>query len=146
MPYFLDGNNLIGRVRGGPATGEDRAALVAEIADRLRRTRASAVLFFDGSGDGGATSLGPLTVRYAGRASADDAIVSELRRAKAPADVVVVTADRDLASRARDAGARALDPDAFWTRFGNAASPGAEPGRVDVADWLRYFEDESNRR
>lgn len=147
MPYFLDGNNLIGRERRGSATSADRSALVAEIAERLRRTRARAVLFFDGAPDGGATALGPLTLRYSGRAPADDAIVAEIGRAPAPAEVVVVTADRELARRARDAGARALAPDAFWSRFGTAAAAtgAGEPQRVDVDEWLRYFEDESNR-
>ena len=51
MPYFLDGNNLIGRARRtSRPTEEDRAALVAEIVERLRRSKASAVLFFDGAG------------------------------------------------------------------------------------------------
>ena len=49
MPYLLDGNNLIGAVRrtARPSDG-DRAALVAEVAQRLRKTRARATIFFDG--------------------------------------------------------------------------------------------------
>ena len=58
----------------------------------------------------------------------------------------MVTADRDLARRARDAGARTISPDDFWKRFG-AASAGAGPagGPVDVEEWLGYFSDERNR-
>src|SRR5207247_6718517 len=52
MPYFLDGNNLIGRERGSALPSEeDRQALVAELAGRLRRTKATAALFFDGPGE-----------------------------------------------------------------------------------------------
>lgn len=146
MPYFLDGNNLIGRARGRARPGtEDRDALVAELCDRLRRTRARIVLFFDG-GVGGPSSLGSLTIRASGPGSADDRILEEIARARAPAEITVVTADRDLARRARDAGARTISPDDFWKRFG-AASSGAGPagGPVDVEDWLGYFSDERNR-
>ena len=41
MPYLLDGNNLIGRVRRtARPTEEDRQALVAELSDRLRASPA----------------------------------------------------------------------------------------------------------
>jgi hypothetical protein len=73
VPYLVDGNNVIGAERGGPASDDGRAALVREIADRLRSTRARVVLFFDGSGD--SLSLGSLSVRYAGATTADEAIV-----------------------------------------------------------------------
>ena len=142
MPYFLDGNNLMRR----PGVTADRAALIAELADRLRRTRARAVVFFDGPSDGAPTALGALSLRFAGGVSADDAIVAAIGRSSAPSDVIVVTADRDLARRARDAGAKSLDPEAFWARFGTGPSPDDPKERVDVAEWMRYFEDDSNRR
>ncbi len=147
MPYFLDGNNLIGSARGSarPST-EDRAALVAEIADRLRRTKARAVLFFDGGGERD-SELGSLAIRSSGGSSADDAIVREIRRSRAPRECTVVTADRALIARVRDLGARALAPDQFWSRLGTGPSRASAGGeeRVDVDDWLRYFEDEKNR-
>ena len=148
MPYFLDGNNLVGAERRtARPTEEDRAALVREICDRLRRTRARAVLFFDGPSPGGAAALGGLSLRYSGAESADDRILAEIARAKAPGEIVVVTGDGALARRARDAGARALAPEDFWRRFGAAQTPaGKETPSVDVEEWLRYFQDEGNRR
>jgi hypothetical protein len=147
MPYLLDGNNLIGRARRtGRPSEADVASLIAEVSDRLRRTRASAVLFLDGAGGRGA-SLGRLSVRYAGSRSADDAILAAIQRSGASRDVVVVTGDRGLAERAREAGARSLSPEAFWSRFGKAGaeeSP-AEPARVNVEEWIQYFEDDKNR-
>jgi hypothetical protein len=151
MPYLLDGNNLIGRVRrtGRPAD-DDRRALVAELSDRLRASRARAVLFFDGPATGGAASLGPLSIRQSGPAGADDAILQAVESASAPVESIVVTADRGLAARVRDAGGRVMAPDEFFARFGRggAGRKGereGNAGRVDVEEWLRWLGDESNR-
>lgn len=147
MPYLVDGNNLIGRAGRGTASDEDRSALIRELSDRLRRTRARVVVFFDGGG--GPTSLGTLSIRFSGAVTADDAIVREITRSRSPREELVVTADRELARRARDAGGRALTPEEFWSRFGSergAKKPAStdEP-RVDVEEWTRFFEDEKNR-
>ena len=148
MPYLVDGNNVIGAERGGPASDDGRAALVREIADRLRATRARVVLFFDGSGD--SLSLGSLSVRFAGAATADDAIVREVGRSAHPQEMIVVTADRDLARRTRDAGGRVAAPAEFWRRFGAPArsmpSSGGSETRVDVDDWLKWLSDDRNRQ
>lgn len=147
MPYMVDGNNLIGRARRGKASDEDRSALIREVSDRLRRTRARVLLFFDGMGE--AVSLGSLSVRFSGAVTADEAIVREVARSREPREATVVTADRELARRARDAGGRALSPEEFWSRFGSedrAKRPGpSDEPRVDVEEWTRFFEDEKNR-
>ena len=146
MPYLLDGNNLIGRERRGPGSRDDRDALVREVADRLRSTQARVVLFFDGTGD--PASLGSLAVRFAGPATADDAILREVSRSARPREITVVTEDRDLARRARDAGARTSEPRDFWNRFGAPARKPPATGsesRVDVDDWMQWFSDERNR-
>ena len=150
MPYLLDGNNLIGGARRTARPSDsDRAAFIAEIADRLRRTRARATIFFDGPAGERPTALGSLSVRVADARGADDAIVREVRKAAAPGEVIVVTADRGLGNRVRDEGGKVLAPAAFFQRFG--AGGGAVPARgegggpVDVEDWMRYFGDEKNR-
>ena len=146
MPYLLDGNNLIGRERRGPGSPEDRDALVREVADRLRSTQARVVLFFDGAGD--PVSLGSLSVRFAGAGTADDAILREVARSARPPEITVVTEDRNLARRARDAGARTSEPREFWSRFGAPARTSPASGgdvRVDVDDWMQWFSDERNR-
>ena len=150
MPYLLDGNNLIGLVRKtARPTEDDRRALIAELAGRLRASRARAVLFFDGPGDGRGSSMGALTIRSpsAGR-SADEAIVEMVARARTPGECIVVTGDRGLAARVRDAGGKVTSPQEFFARFGKRAAAGedrAEAGRVDVEEWTRWFEDEGNR-
>jgi rRNA-processing protein FCF1 len=149
MPYLLDGNNLIGIARNTSRPGEeDRRALIAEVADRLRATRARATIFFDGPADGRGAALGSLTVRAGSGGSADDAIVREVERARAPEELTVVTADRELSRRVRDAGGKVVSPTEFFRRFGKnvaAGAAGGGGGPVDVEDWLRYFEDDSNR-
>lgn len=147
MPYVVDGNNLIGRARKSRASDDDRSALIREISDRLRRTRSRVLVFFDGVGE--TVSLGSLSVRFSGPVSADDAIVRELARSRAPREETVVTADRELARRARDGGASVLSPDEFWSRFGGQGerkrpASSNEP-RVDVEEWIRFFEDDKNR-
>jgi hypothetical protein len=150
MPYLLDANNLIGSVRRtARPSPEDRAALIGEIAGRLRQTRARATIFFDGPVGQRPTSFGSLAVRVASGCSADDAIVCELERSRAPAETIVVTADRGLANRVRDAGGKVCAPDEFFSRFGRgertAGGSREVAGKVDVDDWLRYFGDEKNR-
>jgi YacP-like NYN domain len=148
MPYLLDGNNLIGSVLGrSRPTAEDRQALVAEIADRLRRSRATARLYFDGPAGGRPASLGSLSVRSSPAGSADDAIVRDVESAADPASMIVVTADRELQRRVREAGGKACPPNEFFERFGNRKPAGssASDERVDVDEWARYFDDERNR-
>ncbi len=149
MPYFLDGNNLIGLARRTSRPEEsDRTALVAELADRLRSTRSTVRLFFDGPA-GRPSALGRLTVNDAG-GSADEAILRHIRAAADPGQVTVVTADRELSRRARDAGARSMSPPDFWARFGSAEKRPAgketeNRTKVDVDDWMSYFADPKNR-
>ena len=149
MPYLLDGNNLIGLVRKtSRPVEEDRQALVTELADRLRATRARAVLFFDGPAGERASSLGPLSVRATDGGSADEAILAEIRKSRSPSECIVVTADRALANRVRDLGGKVCAPAEFFARFGKGGGRPADTRgteRVDVEDWLRWFEDEGNR-
>jgi len=149
VPYLLDGNNLIGLVRRvARPTEDDRQALVAELAERLRSTRARAILFFDGPAGARNSNLGGLSIRRPTGGSADDAIVAEVASRRSPAEAIVVTADRGLARRVRDAGGKVCAPDDFFARFGRGASvPGKGPAAeaVDVDAWLEYFGDERNR-
>jgi rRNA-processing protein FCF1 len=142
MPYFLDGNNLIGIARKKSRPEEDdRSALLSEIAARLRATRATVRVFFDG--EGRAASYGSLTVSGSG-GSADDSIVRELGTSPDPRQVIVVTADRELLRRARDAGAKTMAPSDFWKRMASPETGRPEP-KVNVDEWLDYFSDPKNR-
>lgn len=142
MPYLLDGNNLMGK---SDPSAEDRDALIREVAERLRRTRASAVLFFDGAARR-QSRLGALTIRDGFGVNADEEILSSIGQARSAHEITVVTSDAGLARRSRDLGAAVLAPPEFWNRFGKPTG-GSEKGgeKVDVEDWERYFSDERNR-
>ena len=147
VPFFLDGNNLIGLVRNTSRPSEDdRAALIAELAARLRRTKARAVLFFDGGSERG-SSLGGLSIRPSRGPSADDQIAREVEKASAPQEITVVTADRALGQRVRGLGARTMEPREFWSRVGGASSEEARESesQTDIEDWTRYFDDPRNK-
>lgn len=150
MPYVLDGNNLIGSERRARTPGEeDRSAFESELAARLRGMRSSVRIFYDGPPER-TRSLGSLTIRRPG-GSADDAILREISAAADAREITVVTADRDLARRCRDAGAKTLDPAQFWERFGKGdagrrTGPQKTEARVDVEEWMKFFSDPENRK
>lgn len=150
MPYLVDGNNLLGRVLGKtPRSEEDRSALIRELAQRLRATRARVTLVFDGATSHGAArqSLGALTVRFAGSRTADDLIAETVERAAAASDWYVVTDDRGLSQRVRTAGARVSGVTDFWNLFAAASSVSdAEKPSGTIDEWLDYFADEKNRK
>lgn len=144
MPYWFDGNNLIGQSAALARTeGETRRGFL-ETLGRISRTRGGKFLvFFDGEDPRHAAPPGVL-IRYSAPMSTDDAILRQLEGLRHPAEVVVVTADRSLGRRCRDAGARVMD----WESFSSVAQrkhharprPEARPEpKVNVDDWMRYF-------
>jgi hypothetical protein len=61
--------------------------------------------------------------------------------------MVVVTADRELGRRVRDAGGTVCGPEEFFRKFGAGERevPSRDAGRVDVEEWMEWFGDEGNR-
>jgi hypothetical protein len=104
------------------------------------------ILFFDGAGAG--VSLGDLSVRFAGAVSGDEAILREAGRISPSREAIVVTADRELARRVRDAGGTAITPQAFWERFGkaHASTTRREEKTVDVDEWMKWFSEQEAKR
>jgi hypothetical protein len=148
LPFFVDGNNLLGHLLGGPGASDgEKRAVQAKIAARVRSGRSSVVLFFDGEPEAGKREawMGALTVRYAGNRTADDAIIEAVERSKARRDCHVVTDDRALAERARNRGARSLSISDFWGRLGDETPAAGEGKPVNVDDWMSFFADDKNR-
>lgn len=144
MPYWFDGNNL---------TGQSAAAARAD--PRVRREFLSALcachrsgggrflVYFDGDSAGSGAPPPGVPVRYSAPLSTDDAILKRLREVRNPSEVVVVTNDRELTSRCRNAGAGTLNWREFDARMRSRSArraPRVVPqDTVDVDDWLHYF-------
>lgn len=117
--WLVDGYNVL---HAGVLGGKDRSqwwteSRRRELLERVFGFDADAQIWivFDGSDDSGAAaeSRGPHCV-FAD--SADAWLVDRVRRAEDPAAIAVVTADRQVAGRARGRGARIVSPRDFLAR------------------------------
>jgi len=144
MPYLFDGNSLIGQsaeqMRRDPSA---RRAFLQLLGREAAAGGGKFTVFFDG--DDPDRSLPPrgVRVRYSAPLSCDELISKTVTGAAAPHEITVVTNDRELARRCRDAGARVTDWSGFTTRKRSTARTGAaasDPSRpVDIREWSEFF-------
>ncbi|MBN2337821.1 MAG: NYN domain-containing protein [Acidobacteria bacterium] len=145
MPYWFDGNNLIGQSAAAAAADpRPRREFLGALAAYRRAGGGRLLAFFDGD-DPGRSDLPPgVAVRYAAPESADAAILRRLGEIGRPAEITVVTNDLELRTRCRRAGASTLD----WREFAakmriRSRRPGRTQKRseeaVDVAEWMQWF-------
>ncbi len=144
VPYWFDGNNLIGQSAAtARADRRARRAFLDKLSSYHRSGGGRFLVYFDGDDPGRSASPAGVAVRYSAPASADEAILRRLREIQYPSEVIVVTNDRELMGRCRDAGASALDWREFSSKMESRFSrrkPGKTPQeKVDVEEWLRYF-------
>jgi len=144
VPLLVDGNNLAHRLAGRA----DRAAVRRSVLDFVRGRRVSVTVVFDGPPPEGAPErevLGRVTVLYSGRRSADDLIVQRIPRGAQARSFTVITGDRELAQRARSAGANVIPVSQWMTRLSGPAKAPEKPTVRDplppeeVARWERIF-------
>jgi predicted RNA-binding protein with PIN domain len=117
--WLVDGYNVLhaavlgGKDRSQWWTGSRRR----ELLERVSGFDADAEVWivFDGPDDSGADAEPP-GPRCVFAASADDWLVDRVRRAEDPTAIAVVTADRQVAGRARGRGARIVSPKDFLAR------------------------------
>ena len=150
MSDLVDGNNLMGRLKGS-----SREKLVTELAELARRKRKKLTVVFDGPPDAGrpkVQALGDVTVVYAAPRSADEEIVRRVREARDPRGVTVVTDDHLLSESANAAGARTTSVTDFTrgavTRLASPTPQEVRPEpplNVSVRDWKRWFSDPKNK-
>src|SRR4029077_12289921 len=115
-------------------------AVVESLQPWVRNRQGRVVLVFDGPPRADvAERYGPIEIRWSGAQSADAVLLRLI--ARDPVDWWVVTNDRALAARCRDAGARALPVGELLRRAenphgeggGRAAAPMTKPdAQVDV--------------
>ena len=145
MPYWFDGNNLIG-LSAAAARLESaiRRAFLERLSYFSRIRGGRFVVFFDGDDPDGSAPPGRLQVRYSAPLSTDEAILHRLREARNPAEVIVVTNDRSLTWRCRECGAKSLDWKQFLSKM-RTNLPSAqgtalrEEDNVNIDEWVNYF-------
>ena len=144
MPYWFDGNNLIGlSAAAAKADAGVRKAFLSTLSSLHRSGGGRFLVYFDGD-DPDRTTLPPgVSVRYSAPISTDEAIVRRIREIQRPGEVIVVTNDRALMTQCRNEGAKAMTWQEFSTKM--QARPPRAPARsnrekpVDVDEWIEYF-------
>ena len=147
MPYWFDGNNLIGQsaaaARADPRT---RAEFLSSLVACRRAGGGRFLVYFDGDDTARSASPPGVSVRYSAPETADEAILQRLRGMRNPSEIIVVTNDRGLAARCRAEGASVLTWSEFTARMQsrrarpNSRSEPMEKVDVDIDDWMKYFE------
>jgi predicted RNA-binding protein with PIN domain len=115
--WLVDGMNVIGAGAGG--WWRDRDGAVRELSARLSRFAAARdeplSVVFDGREPQPRPEAEAVEISFAagGPNSADDEIAARVAADEDPAELTVVTSDRELAERARAGGAGVLGAGAF---------------------------------
>ena len=144
MPYWFDGNNLIGQSAAvAGANPRIRIEFLATLSAYQKSGGGRFLVYFDGDDLTRSRTPAGVTVRYSAPLSADEHITRRLQEIQNPSEVIVVTNDRGLMSRCKSLGAAILD----WSEFSSKMSsrPALRSKRrekqeaVDIKDWMRYF-------
>jgi hypothetical protein len=152
MPLVIDGNNLLHSL---PPNLRSREEVRRRVLEAVRHETLRVTVVFDGPPRGGSPAiehLGRLTIHYSGPSTADDVILRMLPQGSSASSWTVVTDDRDLRFRVRQAGGRVRSL-AEWRhrRSRSPRRPAHEPkmSSHELAEWERFFaaaeEDGSDR-
>ena len=144
MPYWFDGNNLIGQSvdssRARPKKGKE---FLSTLSAYYKSGGGRFLVYFDGNDTGQSMPPPGIRVRYSAPLSADDAIVRRLHEIRGPGEVIVVSNDTALRNRCRNAGSKVMNWQQFILKMRSRKlqpSSGNDPQEtVDVEDWLEYF-------
>jgi hypothetical protein len=152
VAYLIDASNL-GGVLGGRGGARNPEAVIAFLMPWARGRGAVTVVFDGDEQPTVAHRYGSLEVRWSGRKSADDVIAA--LAASAPRRWLVVTADRELERRCKNAGARVEGVEALVERTKRATRPRTrrqarsdkpEANAAEVAHWRGVFGDDPEDR
>jgi len=152
MPLVIDGNNLLHSL---PSNQRSRDNVRRRVLETVRHETLRVTIVFDGPPQGGSPAiehLGRVTIHYSGDSTADDVILRVLPKGRDVSAWTVITDDRGLRSRVRQAGGHVRSL-AEWRRRGprSPRRPAHEPkmSSHEVADWEKFFataeDDDSDR-
>jgi predicted RNA-binding protein with PIN domain len=149
MPYLVDGNNVMAQNIGWH-TDKQRARykLIRDLVKFVAVTRTKLKVVFDGSPD----DKFPEGIRYKGvqvlyartGSDADSRILELVKKATYKRDLIVVTSDKPLGSKAKHYGAQVISSGNLRQMIQEAYEIGPEKpdekNSIDVDEWLEYFE------
>jgi predicted RNA-binding protein with PIN domain len=144
MPYWFDGNNLIGQSTTAARTDSNtRRAFLSTLASYHRSGGGKFLVYFDGDDPDRSASPPGVAVRYSAPLSTDEALLQRLRELRHASEVIIVTNDRELMTRCRNEGASVMTWPEFTTKMKSRRPQHSTrtdlQKQVDVDDWMRYF-------
>jgi predicted RNA-binding protein with PIN domain len=145
MPYWFDGNNLIGQsTEVSRRDRNTRKAFLSMLSAHQKSGGGRFLIYFDGDDPADSAPPPGVSVRYSAPESADIVILRRLRETQHASEVIVVTNDNELAMRCRHSGANSMPWHQFISKMQSRpaiSSPirNSHQEQVDVEDWLRYF-------
>jgi predicted RNA-binding protein with PIN domain len=145
MPYWFDGNNLIGQsAAAAKADRQTRRAFLSALSSYRKAGGGNFLVYFDGDDPGSASAPPGVAIRYSAPESTDALILRRLKEIRHPSEVIVVTNDSDLTTRSRHAGASTMNWRQFISKMKSRLTTQPRIAdnsqeRVDVDDWMRYF-------
>jgi predicted RNA-binding protein with PIN domain len=151
MPYLIDGHNLIGKMPDVSLQDiDDESDLINKLNRYFQYVRKKAIVFFDRGSLLGKSKFGSafLEVRFI-RApkTADEAIIQKLVDMKGNArNFSVVSSDRWVAGKARQAGARTISSEEFvliLRENSKQAKMNHQDHENDTEYWLKTFRSNS---
>jgi predicted RNA-binding protein with PIN domain len=151
MPYWFDGNNLIGQsAAAAKADSEARREFLSALTTYHRCGGGKFLVYFDGDNQDRTACPPGVSIRYSAPLSADKAILRRLREMRNASEIIVVTNDRQLMLQCRNEGAAVLSSSDFIQKMQSRRFLRSdqvdrqEP--VNVDDWMRYFGFESDKK
>lgn len=148
MPVLIDGHNLIGRLPDLRLDDpDDEAKLVLRLKGYAARTRKRVTVVFDQGLPGGpslALSGGGVKVVFApAGGSADDLLMTRIRRASQPRELIVVSSDRRVMAAAEARGARVVRAEEFAAQLEvpvlHEGDSDVHLSKDEVAQWIKEF-------
>ncbi len=138
MPRIVDGDNLLGTWPDRKRSDAERRSLVHELGRFAARERRRVVLVFDGESPTPYPPGSDVIFSGAGK-SADEVILSFLRKQEDRAGWTVVTSDRRLGDQSRWLGAKVERCDQFRRRLAEIGEEEKPRRSEDLDEWLRIF-------
>jgi len=137
LHYLIDGYNLLYALTDIPSGdwAKKRETLLLKIAAERPQGKNSLTVIFDSrQGLGDRARQGDLDIIYTAGETADDWIISKVRKVSNPRVLIVVTDDQGLRRMIRGTGAKWISTAEFWKSAGAAPrepNPSLDPGAVE---------------